>query len=452
MAINMKRSVLFVFLVISVFSCSSTQETNVSNQKPVVKSPYYEGQGGKGIKIAVLQPAGKDLGKNEKWLLAFIQGSITGDFNKYSAMTVIDRQNLDQIIANQLEAASGVYSDDDYISIGNLTNAQYIVIGNLTRIPANNYILDFAVIEASSGERKASFSPQHCSYEDLQNLSFVKNATIDILNQLGVDLTDSGKRDLTYVNPPSLNGEAALSKGIMAQKNGTIVEALSYFYSAASFDNSLKEAKSRLSGLSTTISSGNIGENLRNDILRRNEWMKILTEANTFFNDHLPCEIIYDPTLKQGNVNYQEECVDLSFKMVVKPSDGLKVVQDIRNGLFETGKIREWGFELWPMTSTTFVDAKIESAHNLPGQPSTIDRSDGAFWFRSRTESESGIGSGYGIVKSDFTGGNRDYGKAIFVEVELINENNKILATAQRMFFVSIDAYAKQLRGIEGSV
>lgn len=437
---------LFIISLAFVFSCSSTQKTNVSSQKPIVKGPYYEGQGGKGIKVAVLQPTGKGLRENEQWLLTFIQGSITGDFSKYSAMTVIDRQNLDQILANQIEAASGVYSDDDYISIGHITNAQYIIVGNLIKISENNYIMDFAVTEASSGERKASFPPQPCSYKELQNLSVVKNATEDILSQLGIELTDSGKQALSYVNTSSINAETALSKGITAQKNGTVVEALSYFYSATSFDSSLKEANSRLSKLSTTISSGNIGESLRNDIQQRNEWMKLLTEANEFFSKHLACEVLYDPTLTQGEVNYQEESVDLSFKMVVKPTDAFKVVQDIRNGLFKTGKVREWGFELWPMTSTAFVDAKIDSAWNLPGQPSTIDNSSGNFWLRSRSEYESGIGSGYGVVKSAFQGGNRDYGKAIFVEVELINENNKILATAQRMFFVSIDAYAQQLR------
>ena len=443
---NGKLLVLFILLSVLVVGCSSTQGTNTSSQKPVVKVPYYEGQGGKGIKVAVLQPSGKGLSENEQWLLSFIQGSITGDFSKYSAMTVIDRQNLDQILANQAEAASGIYSDDDYISIGHITNAQYIVLGNLTKTSENNYILDFAVTEASSGERKASFPPQPCSYNELQNLSVIKNATEDKLNQLGIELTDSGKQALSYVNISSLNAETALSKGITAQKNGTVVEALSYFYSAASFDNSLKEVNSRLSKLSTTISSGSIGEGLRNDIQRRNEWITLLNEANAFFNEHLPYEIIYDPTLTQGAVDYHEESVNLSFNMVVKPTDGFKIVQDIRNGLFKTGKVREWGFELWPMTSTVFVDAEIDSAWNLPGQPSTIDNSSGNFWFRSRAEAESGIGSGYGIVKSAFSGGNRDYGKAIFVEAELINEKNIILATAQRMFFVSIDAYEQQLR------
>jgi hypothetical protein len=45
------------------------------------------------------------------------------------------------------------------------------------------------------------------------------------------------------------------------------------------------EAAGRLSVLSGTVAGGSIGENLRSDIRRREEWRKIMKEAAAYFKD-----------------------------------------------------------------------------------------------------------------------------------------------------------------------
>jgi hypothetical protein len=335
--------------------CGTNSNTN-RPEKEEYTGPYYEGTGGKGIRVAVLRPDGKDLAQNEQWLLDMIQGSITSDFSKYTAMTVIDRQNLDKILENQMEAASGNYSDDDYVSIGNLTNAKYITIGKLAKIPGNNYLFELSISDSSKGERIASYPSQVCSYEQLANMTIIKTATGDLLNQLGIILTDSGKTALFHVNSATMNSEAALSKGLVAQRGGTVVEAMSYYYDAVSYDSSLREATSLLNKLSSEISSGNIGENVRNDIERRRQWLKILEEAENYFKEHLPWEIVYDPTLTQGKTDYSRETVELSFNLEVRPTDGWKIIQDLIDGLDATGKRDEWGLTWWPLTSRVFAD------------------------------------------------------------------------------------------------
>jgi hypothetical protein len=45
-------------------------------------SHYFTVDGGKDIRLAVLEPAGKGLSEDDKWMLPLIQGSISGDFNK----------------------------------------------------------------------------------------------------------------------------------------------------------------------------------------------------------------------------------------------------------------------------------------------------------------------------------------------------------------------------------
>jgi hypothetical protein len=42
-------------------------------------------------------------------------------------MIILDRQNMEAVLAEQTLSASAAYFEDDYIRIGNLTNAQYIL-------------------------------------------------------------------------------------------------------------------------------------------------------------------------------------------------------------------------------------------------------------------------------------------------------------------------------------
>jgi len=384
------HKLLFVYALLSIFGCNSVSDKNILQQKVRDLSAqlsinskddnsmpqqrvsesraesYFKGDGGKNTSIAILQPTSKSVAKNEEWLLTFIQGTITGDFNRYSAMKVIDRQNLEKIIENQNTAASGYFSDTDFISIGNLTNAQYILVGSIEKLANNMYTFELSISDAAKGERKASFSPVTCGFSELQSLSIVKKAMEDLLTQMGIELTPSGRQNLHTVQRNTIEAETALSKGIVAGRNGTVVEAMSYYYNAVSFDSSLGEASSRLSIITSEISSGNIGANVRNDIQRRNEWKKILDEAEVFFKAHLPFEIIYDPNLKQGRIDYQRETVDMSCFLEARPTDGFKVLETIRKGLIETEKMEEWGFSLWPLHRSDMFVPYTDVYSNYP--------------------------------------------------------------------------------------
>ena len=76
--------------------------------------PCFAGDGGKGLRIAVLQPKGINIPKGLSWCLVMIQGSLTGDFDRFSDATVLDRRHLDQILEEQNLSLSGDFSDDDY--------------------------------------------------------------------------------------------------------------------------------------------------------------------------------------------------------------------------------------------------------------------------------------------------------------------------------------------------
>jgi hypothetical protein len=326
-------------------------------EQKVQKPRYFEGDGGKGLTLAVLAPTGKGLDAEELYWPPLVQGSITGDFNKYSAITIIDRQNLEKILAEQTLSASGNFSEEDYIRIGELANARYILAGSITKTPSGGLIIEFAVSDLESGVRAASFPPKTITPSALENLSAVKEASADILGQLGVSLTAEGLRELTKVDDTRvINAETALSKAITAQKNGTVVEALSYYFQALNYDSSLPEAASRLSILSRDISSGNMGSDIRNDIQWRREWAARLAEAEEYYTNYTkntPYYLVYSTKLQQGSIDYEKETVPISFEIELFPdADWLNTAEEVinlvRSGLEATGRSREWGFGGWP--------------------------------------------------------------------------------------------------------
>jgi hypothetical protein len=225
---------------------------------------------------------------------------------------------------------------------------------------------------------------------------------------MGVELTEMTKTELAGAAAENhVNAQTALAQGITAQKSGTVVEALSYYYQATSFDSSLLEAANRAGVVSAAISSGNIGENVRNDIQRRKEWLKILAEAEDYFSKHLPYEIMYNPALSQGNTDYTKETVDLSFRIEVRPTEGFKTINTILAGLKETGKVEEWNMIYWPLSSSVFVDRVTARSPEGP-------------------------------VRSGDDMYNRQILKKIAASFQLVNANDKVIGTSNADIWCSL--------------
>jgi len=346
---------IFLFLIPHLLFSGGKKDNktleNKNNNTPITvqnQNTYFTGDGAKGKCVAVLQPTGKSLTNNEMWLLTLIQGVLTSDFGKFSLMTIIDRQNLDKILAEQKLSLSGNYSDDEYIRIGHLTNTQYIVIGSLEKISNNNYILELAITHLESGIRKASFSPTNCTIDDIKNQSIIKKASEELLQQMGVSLTNTGKKLLYDIRTTTTNADISLSKGIISQRGGATIEPLSYYYEAISYDSSLQEATRRLSSLSSPIINGTLGESIRNDIERRKQWLALLTECENYFRNRFIFDIYYAPKLRHLSTNYERETCALFFFIQFQQN---RIISEIELGLYKTGKKSEWGFDNWPNTA-----------------------------------------------------------------------------------------------------
>jgi hypothetical protein len=325
----------------------------------------------------------------------FIQGTLANNINIFSEITVFDRQNIEKILSEQKMSLSGSFSDNDYIRIGQLINAQYILVGTLFNISPVEITLQLSISNTETGERKASFV-KNCTVEDIRNASILNEATLQLLALLGVNLTAKGEQTLLSAKISTNNAETALSKGIVAQRKGTIVEAMSYYYEAASYNPALTEAANRLSAISASVKTGNIGADARNAIEEREAWASILAQCDEYFSNHLPVEITYNPTLKQTNINYENKTVDLQFSLSSYPSENIAIIQNILAGLKKTGKKEEWGFKDWPVRYKSYVDT-IE--------PEYINT-----FFSKEKERPSGM-------------------KNTVLDIVLVNDQNKVIST-----------------------
>jgi len=347
------KTTLTLFLFIVSFTLSPCQ------------SPFFTSTAASDITLAVLEPAGIGLQRNEEWMLSLIQSSITSDLKKYSNITIVDRQNVEKIMQDQFQALStGYYSDTDYVSIGHATNARYILTGFVRRT-TTTFMLELTVTDAQTHAITACISPMSVSLATIENLSAVKEATAELLRQLGVTLTSEGIAELKKpLNINNLQTETALAQGITAQRQGTQVVALSYFFQAEALDPSLFEAANRSTTLTANISSGNIGADAANDIQWRKDWIERLTETENIFHRILdsadpPYTLFYSMGLAQGRINYQTETIEISFPISMRMTNLAwlmsvsRAANEVLTGLNATRRKHDWGLGDWPRTGMT---------------------------------------------------------------------------------------------------
>ena len=307
---------------------------------------YWTGDGGRGTRVTVSEPTGIGLSAGEQALLPLIQSTIIGVFQRFSAMTVMDQLNLENILRQQRLSISGNFSDTDYIRIGNLTNARLVVFGSITKT-TTSFTVELAVTNVETGERIASYLPRQVSLLSLENLSIIREASTDLLRQLGVNLTANAIQELMRVEDTArVQAENALARGIAAQRQGTIVEALSYYFQAATFDPSLSGAINRVSVISSTISSGNIGQDIQNRLKVHDEWRTIVTAARSYYTNHLPYEFVYGTNINRGRIDFERRTAELSIEISLIPTDAWKTINDLRQGLRIARDNDLWNFSL----------------------------------------------------------------------------------------------------------
>ena len=354
----MKKSIILMLLVCFIIIAAQSQTS----------PQYWTGDGKQGITITATELRGVSLSPDEQHLLLLIQANILGIFQKYSAMTVLDQLYLENIYQQQKLSLSGIFSDEDAIRVGRLTNAHYIISGSLTKV-TNNYLLDLAVTNVTSGERVASYVPRQVSLQSLKDFSAIGEACRDLLLQLGVNLNEQAINELqkTETNSTVMIAAEALAKGQVADRRGDIVEAAIFYYQAASSDPSLQEAIQRVSVASASISSGNLGFAVRNRLHEHDSWRTLVNEIKSFYSNHYPYEFRFNPDIdiKEGSIDFSNRTSEFSIPIRLAPSDEWKKINEFRKGLNTARGNSSWSFNLQKVgPSVITIDFQVVNAGN----------------------------------------------------------------------------------------
>jgi hypothetical protein len=306
------RSKLFFFIILLCISCPG-MAVSQQNTAP------YTGNGGKGITIAVPAPVLQNHSASDAWIPQLFQDTITGDLVRYSAMTVIDRSNEDLALSEQRIAATGNYSDEDYIKMGNLTNAHYIVAGKITKM-AGNYSVSFRINHTESNEIKTAFDKTY-PLKDIESGLASKEAVRELLAGMGVQLTEAGEQSLLAIQETKVRASAELAKGMAAEKNGNLVGALAHFTGAVEADSNMKEASVHIQTFAGAVPTGSIRERAEFAIAQKQKWEKIFADLKVYVWEKLPI-FIYDFSVVEDKFDAR------SNKVTITVSPGVKIVPD----------------------------------------------------------------------------------------------------------------------------
>lgn len=324
---------------------------------------------GRGLRITVPSPNASGLGDADSWAVQVIQDLMTTGFSTYTDMTVIDRSNEALVIEEQKRSEKGTYSDTDYLEMGKITQAQYLLVGKLTNA-GGVYRLALNINDGTTNEIKASFN-ESVSLNDIQNGNATNQALLKLIPAMNFELTSEEINRLNAKATTAKSTDARtestvnLAKGMAAEKNQNTVEALAYYASSMT-----KEAAIRYDNISLAVSTGNIREDIKNDIAARNAWLKMYADLQSYINKNA-ITFNYDVRPGEYETDYRNNTVTIPFTYFyeVNPT-AIDVYTQIEKGLQATGNKKKWSvdyddFDINAPTYIVYFELKNDSGKLL---------------------------------------------------------------------------------------
>ncbi|GHU49099.1 hypothetical protein FACS1894200_07300 [Spirochaetia bacterium] len=201
----MKNLILIAFVIsalLSLHSCSSVPA-------PAQSNPYYTGGGGKGMSLTIDVPEAKGLAAAENNLPGSVQSVFVADITKYSAITVRDPVSLDKVYQGML----GPQNEDGNVAgmdLGHLPPTDYSMNGTITKT-STAYALNIQITKTDSTKAVSAAYSGTCTFAEFEDRTGIHRASLDLLQQLGVELTPYGKQSLMASAEGSSSGDKVLT-------------------------------------------------------------------------------------------------------------------------------------------------------------------------------------------------------------------------------------------------
>ncbi len=296
----MKKILFSVLTALFLASCGSTSSVDTASADGAaaqsVKSAKASASDknlykGAGLVIAVTAPEVRNGSKGDDWMPQFFQDSITGNFAKYSKMTVLDRANENLTKAEQELSESGFYTEENAVQLGQMTNAQYAVFGSILAL-SGGYELNFRAIDIATNEIKAAYN-ERADRVAIESGASVSAVVQSLLEGLGIQLSEKEKASLSKTDSKSVNATKSLAKGAAAQKADNLIEALAFYTEAQQNGATKKEANAGINGIlgtDGTVSSSSIANlKAQAEYEKRQveKWEKIFKELELYILGNL---------------------------------------------------------------------------------------------------------------------------------------------------------------------
>lgn len=315
----MKKLYLLFSLCLILISCSTTaqlkndssnSEISLEKENKASKKLYK----GKDLVIAVTIPQGRDIDQKELWILQYLQDSITGKFAKYSEMTVLDRSN-EKLIKAELELSeTGFYSDENVVQLGLMTNASLVTVGSIQKI-GMIYEINFRINDIATNEIKSSLSNRY-TYSEIENGKAVNDITMNLLEGLKIEFSDSEKLSLSTVNEKEDSSVQNLAKGATAEKEKDYISAIVAYSKVEGLQKT--EAESNIhSLLGCTFDSLSIQNRVSYYKEQIEKWNTIFDQLEKYMNENA-IFIVYDFSVVQDEIDMHSNLVNFKFSPGIK--------------------------------------------------------------------------------------------------------------------------------------
>lgn len=301
----MKNKITIVFVATMILSSS------------IFAQNFYTGNGGRGMRLEVEKPQVENVGSDVSWIPNFVANMVSDTIAKYSAIQIVDNYNEQRVVAARVRDESAAFDESAVLDAEGFAVAQNILNIAITG-KSNSYSLSFRVTDKQTLAQKASHNNANCMYADLESGKALTAAVSDLLGQLGVTLTADAKKTLstpTTSETKTVQAQVNVARGLEAQRNGSNVEALTYYIKAMTSDKTLTRAAVATETTSNAINNGNLGEIARNKIKVMDEYAALVKETKAYLKTISPYKLIYSTNLELGTVDYKNETIDYMFYM-----------------------------------------------------------------------------------------------------------------------------------------
>lgn len=372
------RTGVACLLALLLFSCISTGETVESSQQdqPALDAGADDGlvattRGGEsssrtreaavedlykgaGLTVAVLPP---ELNGGEEWMQQSFQDNITSLLARHTDMTVLDRKNEDLMIAQQELSESGLYSEENAVEIGQMTNAQYVVVGSIRRL-STAYECNFRVNETATNEIRAASTGRH-SLGDMESGVAVRQIVQELFGGLGIQLSEAELAALQKKNDLESTSITMLAKGAQAQAAEDYIQAVLYYNQVeGAFQQEAQDSTTRM--LSATPENLTVRQRQQYYQTQQAKWKKILEDLQTYLDENLWIGVYHDPlVVKETDVSMNSISYEVPLVMKVFPNrqavivakkvmeEWYKVKREPDNKVWaQGGVIYNWSFDI----------------------------------------------------------------------------------------------------------